>query len=693
MMRPVTVHVSRALPDAPVLSFTRGSTDLAWTDGTPVDYATPATWANPGTAEVGYRVERAEVTDGITGTYAKIADAPANTTAYADNPSDPTVTYDYRVTAWNAAGDAASNVVTVVGLPKAPTGLTAVVESAPQLQTGSQVAVSWVDNASNAVSVVVERAVGAGSFSVLATLAPTDTSYADTTVVPGTYRYRVNAVNAIGPSAYAGPVNANVPQPGSTSVLLNAPDPSSVGQEVTFTATVSPVLATGLPTGDVTFTVNGTTTMVALDATGAATYTTNSLPAGSHTVTADYSGDSVFLASSASTTQTVTKTATTTVVVSSVNPSVSGGAVTFTTTVTPSTATGSVQFTIDGVDVGAPVPLTVGSAGYSTSTLTVGAHLVSATYGGDLAYLTSTSPTLTQSVGQALRATSTVVTSNRTPVSAFGQNVTFTATVRPATGTGIPTGSVQFSIDGTNVGGVLTLSGRGRATYSTATLSAGSHNVIATYSGSTVFAGGGSATFTQIVAQAASTTVVTSNRNPSVSGQTVTFTARVTPLSAGGTVQFRLDGADVGGPVATTATGRARLVINTLAVASHPVSAVYSGNVNYLPSTSATLTQMVNKAASRTVVRSSGNPANRGTTVVFTATVTAVAPGTGTPAGTVQFRIDGVDVGSPAALNVSGQAAYATSALTVGSHTVSAFYSGDGALNTSTSALITQRIR
>ena len=37
---------------------------LNWTDGTPVDYTDPSTWTNPGTAEVGYRVERATVVDG-----------------------------------------------------------------------------------------------------------------------------------------------------------------------------------------------------------------------------------------------------------------------------------------------------------------------------------------------------------------------------------------------------------------------------------------------------------------------------------------------------------------------------------------------------------------------------------------------------------------------------------------------------
>ena len=115
--------------------------------------------------------------------------------------------------------------------------------------------------------------------------------------------------------------------------------------------------------------------------------------------------------------------------------------------------------------------------------------------------------------------------------------------------------------------------------------------------------------------------------------------------------------------------------------------------MNYLPSTSATLTQTVNKAASRTVVTTSGTPAPVGSTVVLTVAVTAVAPGAGLPTGTVQFRIDGADVGAPVTLNGSGQAAYLTNTLTVGRHTVAAVYAGDGAFTTSTSANLTQRIQ
>ena len=76
------------------------------------------------------------------------------------------------------------------------------------------------------------------------------------------------------------------------------------------------------------------------------------------------------------------------------------------------------------------------------------------------------------------------------------------------------------------------------------------------------------------------------------------------------------------------------------------------------------------------------------------ATVTAVAPGVGLPTGTVQFRIDGVNVGAPVALNASGQAAFATSTMTVGRHVVTAVYSGDGNFNADlVSNNRTQRIR
>ncbi len=87
------------------------------------------------------------------------------------------------------------------------------------------------------------------------------------------------------------------------------------------------------------------------------------------------------------------------------------------------------------------------------------------------------------------------------------------------------------------------------------------------------------------------------------------------------------------------------------------------------------------KRTSKTTVTSSVNPSTVGQNVTFTATVAPVA-GTGTPAGTVQFKVDGVNSGSPVTL-VAGQATKAISTLSAGSHAIKAVYNASGAFLTS----------
>ena len=493
----------------------------------------------------------------------------------------------------------------------------------------------------------------------------------------------------------ATPLTQTVLQVVSTTLVTSNLNPSVFGDNVTFTATVTPLAATGT----VEF-FDGVTSLgppVPLSG-GTANLSTAALAVGNHPITAVYSGDVNNVAStSAVLTQSVIQLATVTSLVSSLNPSVVGDNVTFTATVSPSLAAGTVTFTVDAVAV--TVPVVAGQAVFATTSMAIGNHAVTAAYSGGARYLPSTSPTITQVVGPFLRPTTTVVTSNRVPTANLGQNITFTATVRPVTGTGIPTGTVQFSIDGVNVGALVTLNAQGRATFATATLASGPHNVIATYSASAIFAGSGSATYVQVVNTATTTTVVTSNRNPSVFGQSVTLTARVTPSNgpvATGTVQFSIDGAPFGSPANLNATGRATLVLSglsSLSVGTHTVSATYNGNGSDLPSTSATFTQTVNKASSRTVVTTSRTPTPQATPATLTATVTAVAPGAGIATGLVQFRVDGVNFGTAVALDPTGKASTTTTGIAVGRHTVTAVYAGDGSFNGSTSAGMTQRIQ
>ena len=185
---------------------------------------------------------------------------------------------------------------------------------------------------------------------------------------------------------------------------------------------------------------------------------------------------------------------------------------------------------------------------------------------------------------------------------------------------------------------------------------------------------------------APTTTALASSLNPSLQGQGVTFTATVTGASPTGTVQFR-DGATVLGTVALVGN-TATLFTNSLSVGTHPMTAVYSGDVDDLTSTSPALNQVVNPIVlppTTTSLVSSVNPSLVGQAVTFTATVNS---GATIATGTVVFR-DGVTVLATVAL-VGQSAAFTTSTLTQGVHSITAAYSGDPETAPSTSPVLNQ---
>ncbi len=224
----------------------------------------------------------------------------------------------------------------------------------------------------------------------------------------------------------------------------------------------------------------------------------------------------------------------------------------------------------------------------------------------------------------------------------------------------------------------------------------GAHSITAVYSGDSNFAGSTSSPLVQNVDQAASATAVSSNSNPSSFGQTVTFTATVSALapgagSPGGAVQFQDGGNNLGSAV-TLSGGTATLGTASLSVGTHNITAVYVGDANFIGSTSPSLAQTVNKDGSSTSVSSSVNPSSQGQPVTFTATVSAVMPGSGTPTGTVQFKDGTSNLGAPATLNSGTATSSAISSLTVGSHSITAVYSGDSNFSGSTSPALTQSV-
>ena len=287
----------------------------------------------------------------------------------------------------------------------------------------------------------------------------------------------------------------------TSATISSSLNPSLHGQAVTFTATVnSPGGA--LPAGSegIVFFQNSNFLGDANLYSPTAALTTPLLSAGLHTITAVYAGDAKFDGSTSpglpQAVDTQSQSATTTALASSLNPSTEGQKVTWTATVTTSGSTtpaGKVNFNWGSYFHGTTTLNASGVATLTRSDLSADSYPLFAVYVGDANNGPSVSNTLTQVVTETTSAAT--LTSSPNP-SSFGQAVTFTATINSPTVT--PTGPVTFSI-GKTVLGTAQLS-KGKASFTTSTLPAGSVIVTATYYGDSNIAGS-SASVTQSVQQ------------------------------------------------------------------------------------------------------------------------------------------------------------------------------------------------
>ena len=189
-----------------------------------------------------------------------------------------------------------------------------------------------------------------------------------------------------------------------------------------------------------------------------------------------------------------------------------------------------------------------------------------------------------------LGTTDTVLTTSAMQITS-GQSVTFMSTVQPKTGSGDPTGTVAC-LDGTTQIGSGTINGSGDTSFTTSTLSVGSHSITAKYSGDSNFSGSTSPAESVMVTAAAkigTATSLSASATQVTSGQSVTLSAGVTAQSGSGmptgSIAF-LDGATQIGSVMLSG-GSASLSSAALAVGTHSITADYSGNANYTASNSA----------------------------------------------------------------------------------------------------------
>ncbi len=282
---------------------------------------------------------------------------------------------------------------------------------------------------------------------------------------------------------------------------------------------------------------------------------------------------------------TLIGSASTTTLTSSPNPSSHGQTVNFTATVMGLNPIGTVTFK-DGVATLGSVTLPLdgtGTAMFSTSSLNVGTHNVTATYGGDAGNGPSASQVVTQAV--TINASATTLTLMPS-TSTVGQSIALTATV---TGSN-PTGTVTFKDGAATLATAMLMAGS--ATFSTSTLIVGSHAISASYGGDANNDPSTSATVTETVNAATSTTSLAVTPTTVTDGQSVTMTAIVTGASPNGTVTFKDGTLSLG--TATLVAGSAAFSTSILSVGSHALTAEYGGDGNNGPSTSAAVTVIVN---------------------------------------------------------------------------------------------------
>ncbi|GAA2248772.1 hypothetical protein GCM10010401_23210 [Rarobacter faecitabidus] len=459
------------------------------------------------------------------------------------------------------------------------------------------------------------------------------------------------------------PVPASVPAPvvtASTVPAQQATVPFS-GELVTFTGATNPVNAT-INWGDGTASSNGT--IGSGNVSGSHTYATP----GTYTATVTVTGAGT---SASTTTEIVVTTASSSVTLTGPSTNPIGTAANVTATVAPAAATGTVQWSVDGVDSGTPTPLNGSNqVTFDVSGLTAGSHSIVATYSGDSVFATSAS------AGHAITITklaSSITLGASASSVTIGDSVTLTATVSPAVaGRSVTfTGPDSWSATATtNASGIATTSvtpsAVGAANYSASV----AEN--ATYLTATSTPVG--VTVVKKVLAAGDWTVSAPTGSVTVGGAgSVNVTL---PSLATGTVSFQVGSST---PVVVPVTaGQASFATSSLVAGTHTITVAYSGDSNYdAPAPKTANVTVVKNITSVTLSAPEGNIAI-GEDVVVTASVPTGAT------GTVQFKNGTENLGAP--VNVtSGSASRTLSGLALGGYSITAVYSGDAAYETATS--------
>jgi hypothetical protein len=477
--------------------------------------------------------------------------------------------------------------------------------------------------------------------------------------------------------------------------LSVAPTATTVGDAVALTSTIFPKAGSLPATGTVEL-FCGTTLVATASVSGfRATATTTALPAADDAITAVFLGNGHYRGSrSAAEALTVTPASSATTLTTSRTTLTFGESIRLTAGVTSAppivlnnpTVPGRVVFFDGTTEIGTGV-LADGGTELTTSLLTAGTHAITAVYQGGPTYATSTSAPITVTVARA--STTTAVTASPTSATP-GSSVVLTATVATASGSGTPGGTVEFFAGTTDLG-PGTLSG-GKAILSTTAIPLGSNQITAAYAGDANRKASTSPAVSVAVGQATTTSLNVSPTTATYSNP-VALTANVTATGGGlvtGQVEF-FDGTTDLGPE-DVYQGEAVFVDDTLTGGVHSFKAVYSGDANNLPSTSAPASGTITQAAAQLSLSASQTDVSDGAPVTFTVYVVS-STGNGIPSGIVTFYDGTTAIGTKTLPGVPGQmAVLTTSSLPHGTRTITASYGGDINFGPGTSAPVTVNI-
>ncbi|WP_169846695.1 Ig-like domain-containing protein [Rhodococcus marinonascens] len=464
--------------------------------------------------------------------------------------------------------------------------------------------------------------------------------------------------------------------PEVTATTLTGPPTALTGDELVFTAQVTPNPAGGT----VQFKDGGADLgpAVAINPDGTAVLNHTFDTAGPHEIIAVYSGiPGVIGSTSANHTVAVSEGTATTL--TGPTTALTGDEVAFTAQITPNPAGGTIQFKDGGIDLGPAVTVNPdGTAVLNHTFDTGGTHEIAAAFSGTPVFTESASANHSVAVSVP-EVTTTTLTGPTTTMA--GAEVTFTAQISPNPAGG----TIQFRDGDTDLGPTVTVNPDGTATLTHTFDTAGTHEIAAAFSGTPAFVGSTSANHSVAVSEVTTTTLT--GPTTAMAGTEVAFTAQITPNPAGGTIQFKNGGADLGPAVAVNPDGTANLPHTFDTDGPHQIAAVFSGVPGFIGSTS----------ANHTVTVSVPDPADVTTTTVLTAPASAkkgaavdlIATVSPNPAGgTVQFFDGATPIGAPAQV-ADGKATLSHAFAATGDRRVSAVYGGTQGFLGSTAQAVT----